>query len=836
MPKLSLAVLVTATVGLLAACGGGGGGGAVGGGGGPPPGGGGGGSTAEPINLSFTSDAGIVLKESSITLQWTSDAGTCSAGGAWSGAKATSGSETIAGLTQTVDYTLTCSRGNRSAQAALRIVVTPQGVPLPATPTQVFSQNGLTSLNYAIVPIVAVGMVWDSHHERLHVITAARSPDYPNSIISIDPTTRVITSAQSLASQPASLAASANGEYVYVGFPKRSIRRFIAADLTPDISIDLGAEEPRILRLAVAPSAAETIAVVRSQPDGSLKWGLQVFDNDVARPQALLENIDLTGASWNSDGSLLYAQAAGTEEGMYYVPVSPTGLSVESYRRWNAASTGTLNGSIFYADDGRVYDLEPPIHQLGRFTDYQRFKRYSAGTWSRAVAIDRNKAFATWTIAPNGFEEGTIVASYDLETLTTIDTITFIGAAAFVGGSPVPWGNAGIAMRGQDGLLIAEGGFAAQGGAREAKETFPIVASGSTNVGETVSVRSADSISYRALDIDATDVAADSCGGLYVSISGISDVLPNRVISLDPANDSVRASIQLSGEPQELAVSDDCSTLYVGSQHSNSVIRLRTSDLTIDKTLYLDDRVQTVGTLSRARSITVAPGLPNTFAAATADIGRALCESLELGVAIFDGNVERPGTQQLDSIYRPKSLAWGATSTTLYGDDGRTVYEYSVDASGAHSPIELFRSGSPEYLDIELYNVGRNLRFDPITARLYDPFGQVYATDSRQLLSPIDLVHPTRSRATCDQPTAAHAIDHRTGRIYFGSFTGGHLSFSIIDQQSLAATANYSVPWDGAGFTRALGSPVRLARISNGLVLLTDEGNLVIADGAMLGQ
>lgn len=834
MPKLSLAVLLVATVSLLAACGGGGGGGPSSGGGGSPPpsGGGGGGSTPEPINLSLASDAGIVLKDSGITLQWTSDASACSAGGAWSGVKTTSGSETIAGLTQTGDYTLTCSRGNRSTQSSLRIVVRPQGAPLMSTPTQVFSQNGLTSLSYATVPIASVGMIWDGHNERLHVITSAESPQYPNSIVSINPSTRVVTATQTLPSQAASLAASANGEYVYVGFPRRSIRRFLAADLTPDISIDLGPDEPHIFRLAVAPSSAETLAVIHSGP---LNGVVRVFDNDVARPQAL-EDLSLAGVSWNADGSLLYVQGSSGDEGLFYVAVSPNGLSADSYRRWNAASAGTLNGSIFYADDGRVYDLEPPLRQLGRFTDYQRFKRHGVGTWSRAVAIDRNKAFATWTIAPSGFEEGTTIASYDLDTLTTIDTITFIGAAAFIGGLPVSWGDDGIALRGQNALLIAQGTFAAQGGSREDDETLPIVVSGSSNVGETVSVRSADSISYRALDIDGTDVVADSCGGVYVAISGISDVMPNTVISLDPATTAIRKSIQFSSEPQELAVSDDCSTLYVGSQHSNSIVRVRTADFTIDQTLYLDDKFQTVGTLSRARAIVVAPGLPNTFAAATADMGKALCDSINTGIAIFDDGVERPGTQQVDSIYRPKGIAWGATAETLYGDNGRVVYEYSVDASGAHSPVELFASGAQAYLSVTLYNVGRNLRFDPITARLFDTFGQVYAANSRQALSPIELVHPTRSRATCDQPTAAHAIDHRTGRIYYGSFTGGHLSFSIIDQQSLATTANYSLPWDGAGFTRSLGSPVRLARISGGLVLLTDEGNLVIADGAPLGQ
>jgi DNA-binding beta-propeller fold protein YncE len=770
----------------------------------------------------------------SVTFQWSSDATGCSAGGAWSGAKAASGAETITGLTQTSTFTLNCSRDSRSAQAALRVVLTPQGVPLEATPTEVFSENGLTSLKYTIVPIAGVGMVWDSRNARLHVITAATSPEYPSSVISIDPSTRVVTAAQALASVPTTLAVSANGEYVYVAFPRSLIRRFQAADLTPDISIDVGSDETRILRLAVAPNLPRTVAVIRSQPDGGLKWGLQVFDDAAPRPEALFESVDLSGVSWSADGSFMYAQAGGVESGIYYVSVLNEGLRLDGQRRWNAASAGTLNGTIFYADDGRVYELAPPVRQLGRFTDYERFQRYASGTWSRSVAIDRKKAFATWPNNPNGFEEGTTLASYNLDSLTTTDTITFLGAAAFVGGSPVPWGDAGIALRGPTGLLIAEGTFAAEGGVRTEDDTLPIIASGTSNVGETVSVRSAESISYRALDIDATDVVADSCGGLYVSISGISDVLPNSVISLDPSADTVRARIQFSGEPQELAVSDDCSVLYVGSQHSNSVARIRTADFTVDQTVHLDDKFQNGTTLSRARSIAVAPGLPHTFAAATADMGVALCDSINVGIAIFDDAVERPGTLQVDSFYRPKSIAWGATAAILYGDDGRIVYEYGVDASGAHSPRELFGSGAQTYLDIHLYNVGRNLNFDPLTGRLFDPFGQVYVTETRELVGPINLVHPTGSKATCDAPTAAKTVDVRTGRIYFGSLMGRHLSLSVIDRQSLSTTSNYSVPWDGAGYIEPLGSPVRLARINGGLVLLTDEGNLVIASGTSL--
>ena len=103
---------------LLAACGGGGGGGGG-------DGGGGGGGTADAPTVTLTSSASSVVSGSSVTLTWSStNATSCTASGAWAGAKATSGSELLGPLSADVSYSLNCSGAGGSANQTASVTVT----------------------------------------------------------------------------------------------------------------------------------------------------------------------------------------------------------------------------------------------------------------------------------------------------------------------------------------------------------------------------------------------------------------------------------------------------------------------------------------------------------------------------------------------------------------------------------------------------------------------------------------------------------------------------------------------------------------------------------------
>jgi hypothetical protein len=118
-------------------------------GGGASGGDGGGGAVAPTVTLSATPST--VFTGDPTTLNWSStDAGSCNASGAWSGAKGTSGAETTAGLTANRTFTLTCLSpdGTVSSQASATVTVTnvppPPALTLGASPANVLSSGSST--------------------------------------------------------------------------------------------------------------------------------------------------------------------------------------------------------------------------------------------------------------------------------------------------------------------------------------------------------------------------------------------------------------------------------------------------------------------------------------------------------------------------------------------------------------------------------------------------------------------------------------------------------------------------------------------------------------------
>lgn len=88
----------------------------------------------------------------SSTLTWSAtNATSCTASGGWSGAKATSGSQSTGALTATQTYTLTCTGPGGTAAQVTQVQVTPPPVPsisFTATPTSVLS-GGTTTLSWS---------------------------------------------------------------------------------------------------------------------------------------------------------------------------------------------------------------------------------------------------------------------------------------------------------------------------------------------------------------------------------------------------------------------------------------------------------------------------------------------------------------------------------------------------------------------------------------------------------------------------------------------------------------------------------------------------------------
>lgn len=107
--------------------------------------------------VSLTADAASVVYNGSTVLNWsTVDATSCTATGAWNGARPVSGSETLSGLTASGVYTLECTGAGGTSAQSVTITVLPESAP-PAKPG---GGGALDGLLFACLPALLASGFW----------------------------------------------------------------------------------------------------------------------------------------------------------------------------------------------------------------------------------------------------------------------------------------------------------------------------------------------------------------------------------------------------------------------------------------------------------------------------------------------------------------------------------------------------------------------------------------------------------------------------------------------------------------------------------------------------
>jgi hypothetical protein len=107
-------------------------------------------NTPPALTLDLSANPTDISYNGSTTLNWTSNADSCSASGAWSGNKGASGSETINSLTETSTFNLSCNSAGTGVNDTVTVTVGKPATPtinLAADPMKV-SYNGSTTLSW----------------------------------------------------------------------------------------------------------------------------------------------------------------------------------------------------------------------------------------------------------------------------------------------------------------------------------------------------------------------------------------------------------------------------------------------------------------------------------------------------------------------------------------------------------------------------------------------------------------------------------------------------------------------------------------------------------------
>lgn len=811
MPRLHETVYLGLLFGLVS-CGGGGSGNdshSV-----PPPSG----------QASIAANPQSVERGGNTTINWDTHGAACTGTGGWSGPKTGTGSVTIGPLTQSATFSLSCGS---EPDSSIIVSVTDPTLTAP-TSTKVVSDSGLTSLDYLLIGAKVYDLAWDPRHSRLLAVTAPDSAIAPSSLLAVDPMTGV-TQTVSLGDAAATVDVSKDSQYVYVGLPHDGlVKRFLASDLSLDLSMSVSNNPLSFVGIVrVSPTDARTIAVSVTHLAGDVSEspGLAIVDDGTVRPSTIQgfvklplypfgEQFAANTIRWSVDGSQITVDNMGLDSS-----VTAQGITPVKQRGWGTGGRVELHGDRLFDDVGNVFSLSGPVEKLGRLPDALGLSN------GRTASDTRGKAFSVQPHLLSGnIEDGSTITAYDLDRLTYIDSITFNGAASFRSGKMIQWGDDGLAVAGTNSLLVAHGSFATSGGMPPSfPETSPILDSGSSASSGT------SAANYRLLGITARDLVADSCGHLYAATDASAFLHPSSVVEVDFETGAVLHAVHVLGEPFNLAVSDDCTTLYAALDASNSVARIRLSDMTVTAQLPLGVESNKLLAMLRARSVSVAPGEPLTVAIAKGDMDASLCGGTDDGVVIFDDTVKRPVQYQEAESRSLKSIVWGVDASTLYGEDSMSISSLTVAADGSMTPRPLM----PYPLVDVVYDLGRDLYFDRNKKRLFTSFGKVFDTAANKELAQIQLQDATGTINLCGTPSATRVADSTSGKVFFVTWNDA-LTVTAYDGSTLGQIDHYTL-------TSAAGTrfywPLRVVRPGSGkLAVVTATGQVLLLGGALLNQ
>ncbi|HEX4004891.1 MAG TPA: IPT/TIG domain-containing protein [Acidobacteriaceae bacterium] len=400
------------------------------------------------------------------------------------------------------------------------------------------------------------------------------------------------------------------------------------------------------------------------EPDGSLAFKIQSFDQNTFRPLS----------------TIVIPNAAGTATN--FIPWGESGLAFVT-----ASTPGGMSGQLYILD--------------GTFVNPSGSVDTTAG--SAITPVPTLSAMSPLTAK-----------------VGSGDTVVTITGGDFLGGSTVYWnGNAlatttvnssevqatipsaDLATATQATITVANGGSAVPG-------------SGALYFGVNPAPPAGTQIAvYPA---GGNDLKWDAnAGKLYVSMPGIQGTEGNSIAIVDPVAGTVSQTGFLGSEPYELAISSDGNYLYVGLNGQNSMEQLALPGFQVNSSWNLG--ADSFFGPYYALDIEAAPGSPQTTAAILANSN--VSPSADW-LQIYDyGTARGTGLAAWPVTYAYNSLQWAGDDSTLYSVDQSGPQSFIVLGVGASGATV-----SQGYNGI-LNGYSLGIHYDAGTGLVYTDAGQV---------------------------------------------------------------------------------------------------------------
>lgn len=205
------------------------------------------------------------------------------------------------------------------------------------------------------LPLRASALVAEPVSGTLFAAIPADAGITGNSLVAIDPVAGTSGAPVYVGSDPTVLAASADGQFIYVGLSGASaIRRFdvaagTAGPLYPLARVGTFDEPEFAHRILPVPGSPDTIVVAQGMRHST--WlNLAVYDAGVARPARLAGLYDSVVLV---DGSTLVASGPSSVSRIH---LDASGLSVISTQSMSVGTLVAAAGGVVFSRDGRAFD------------------------------------------------------------------------------------------------------------------------------------------------------------------------------------------------------------------------------------------------------------------------------------------------------------------------------------------------------------------------------------------------------------------------------------------------------------------------------------------------
>lgn len=343
--------------------------------------------------------------------------------------------------------------------AALPIRVFDEGSNLFSTDTLTFTVSSASTSGPQVTALNLAGlaMTWDSKSGLIYVGVANFDGAYQNSIVAINGANGSVTQSQTVTADPYLLSASADGQYLYVGFLTATVATqlqlpTLQAPLTWTLSNPVDSAVYTAGDIRVASGSPHTTAVtlfnLQSNPDET--GGVVIYDDATERPNfapGYFGGNTYDTLAWSASDQVLTAacfsgcplyQIQVTQPGAAFAAAGPT--------QFNQGEIHSDFGTgLIYSDDGDVADPNT-LAIVGTYN--------ASGLLAPDSSL--NRVFILGQTQAQANTSNFTIESFDEKTYTPVSSITLND----LHGTPtqlIRWGPSGLAVLTLDTTFTSPG-------------------------------------------------------------------------------------------------------------------------------------------------------------------------------------------------------------------------------------------------------------------------------------------------------------------------------------------------------------------------------------------